>query len=334
MTIGKKMTVDRLIAIKPMYEPYVNITWQVNDFCNFKCTYCNPGNWAGLGKKYDSPSDYLKILHNMEKIISHYEKKGTKGYKFFFSGGEPTVWDNLIPLILWLKERIDDPHIAINTNLSRSTNWWKDHYHLFHDVVASFHIDFANRDRYLTTLEFLQDKVNYLCSRMMMQENRFDEVVEFGELVKSKLKNYNLEWVPLFKTISTDVEPWDYSDPKMHEFFKTHTFESKTTIHKPEGSKWQCASKEVYSSGNEMPLNGNRIVAERRNFFSGWLCNVDESLFINSAGITTAASCGQGPDLGNIYDDIQLLSKPVLCRKLQCTCGTDIIITKQISNVR
>lgn len=320
---------DKLIEIKPMYHPYVNITWQVNDFCNFKCKYCNPGNWAGLGPKHGKPEDFDRIKFNLDKIITQFERKGTKGYKFYFSGGEPTVWPFLIPLIKWLKERIDDPHIGINTNLSRSTQWWKEHYHLFHDVVASFHIDFANRDRYLDNLIFLQDKVNYLCSRMMMQEDRFREVIEFGEKVKSTLQNYNLEWVPLFSDIDINVAPWDYSEPWMHEFFKTHTFESKTTIDKPQGSKWQCASKEVYESGLEQPLNGNRIVAERRNFFTGWECNVDEALFINSAGHTTAASCGQGPILGNIYEDIQLMSRPVICKKMQCTCGTDIIISKR-----
>jgi organic radical activating enzyme len=329
MTIEKIMAVDKLIEIKPMYEPYVNITWQVNDFCNYKCKYCNPGNWAGQGPKHDTDDDFEKIIFNMQKIISHFENKGVLGYKFFFSGGEPTVWNHLIPLIKWLKNRIDDPHIAINTNLSRSTNWWQEHYHLFHDVVASFHIDFANKDRYLINLEFLQDKVNYLCSRMMMQEDRFDEVAEFGEKVKSTLKNYNIEWVPLFTTISTDVAPWEYSEPRMYEFFKTHTFESKITVDKPMGSKWKCVSKEIYQSGIELPLNGNRIVAERKNFFNGWSCHVEEALFINSIGTITAASCGQGPNLGNIYTNVNLLSDSVICKKMQCTCGTDIIITKK-----
>lgn len=320
---------DNLIAIEPMHHPYVNITWQVNDFCNFKCKYCNPGNWAGKGPKHDKPEDFEKIKENLDKIISHFEFKGTKGFKFYFSGGEPTVWGHLIPLINWLKQRIDDPHIGINTNLSRSTEWWKTHYHLFHDVVASFHIDFANRDRYLENLVFLQNKVNYLCSRMMMQEDRFQEVIDFGEKVRQTLQNYNLEWVPLFSDIDINVEPWQYSQDWMLEFFKTHTFESKITTEKPDGSKWMCASKEVYDSGREQSLNGNRLVAERRNFFSGWECNVDESLFINSRGHTTAASCGQGPILGNIYEEIKLLSKPVICMKEQCTCGTDIIITKR-----
>ena len=320
---------DKLIAIEPLYAPYVNVTWQVNDFCNFKCKYCNPGNWAGLNPKRDTKEDFEKMKNNLDKVISHYQSRGTKGFKFFFSGGEPTVWPHLIPLIIWLKKRIDDPHIAINTNLSRSTEWWRSNYHLFHDIVASFHIDFANRERYLENLVFLQNKVNYLCSRMMMQEDRFKEVIEFGEKVKATLQNYNLEWVPLFDDISVNVGPWKYSEEWMYDFFKTHTFESQTKIFKPEGSKWQCASKEVYESGHEQPLNGNRIVAERRNFFSGWECNVDEALFINSQGNATAASCGQGPVIGNIYEEISLLSKPVICKKLQCTCGTDILISKR-----
>lgn len=321
---------DRLIAIRPMNKPYVNVTWQVWDFCNYKCKYCNPGNWAGHNKRDDG---YDKIIENMETIIDSYEIKGYKGFKFFFSGGEPTVWPHLIPFINWLKEKCDDPHIAINTNLSRSTAWWKEHHHLFHDVVASFHIDFANRERYLENLIFLQDKVNYLCSRMMMQEDRFDEVINFGEKVRSTLSNYNIEWVPLWDDISTNVGPWQYSEERMYEFFKTHTFESKQTIDKPPGSKWNTASKEVYASGKEQPLNGNRLVAERLNFFKGWNCYVDESLFISARGDITAASCGQGPKLGNIYDTVNLISNPIICGKEQCTCGTDILITKEARNV-
>jgi len=324
--------ISKLIAIKPVSEPYINITWQVSDFCNFKCSYCNPGNWAGKNEKKNSAEDFTKIIENLEIIISQHEARGYHGFKFFFSGGEPTVWPHLIPLINWLKQRLDDPHMAINTNLSTSTNWWKEHYHLFHDIVASYHIDFANTPRYIDNIVFLQDKVNYLCCRMMMQEDRFDEVIAFGKTIPTLLQNYNLEWVPLFDDISTTVGPWQYGEQRMYDFFETHTFESQTKMHKPNGSKWHTASKEIYESGFEQTLNGNRLVAERKNFFSGWKCFVDESLFINSKGHITAASCGQGPSLGNIYETVTTISEPITCRKVQCTCGTDILITKEKTN--
>jgi organic radical activating enzyme len=321
---------DSLIEIRPRKVPYVSITWQVSNFCNFKCKYCNPGNWAGRNDKTNA--DYIKIISNLDIMLSHYESRGYKGFKFYFSGGEPSVWPFLIPLINWLKERLDDPSIGINTNLSRSTNWWKEHYHLFHDVVASYHIDFADSERYIENLVFLQDKVNYLCSRMMMQEDRFDEVIQFGNKLKTILKNYNIEWVPLFDDISINVGPWKYSEERMYKFFETNTFESQQLLDKPLGSKWECSSEEVYASGKVISLNGNRIVAERRNFFKGWTCNVDESLFINSSGDMTAASCGQGPALGNIYKEVRTLSTPITCGKVQCTCGTDILITKKAPN--
>lgn len=317
---------QELISIKPIDSPYVNITWQVSDFCNYKCSYCNPGNWAGVHNIKDG---YEDILRNMKLIIDNYKNKGYQAFKFYFSGGEPTVWPHLIPLIEWLKTEIDDPHIGINTNLSRATKWWEDHYHLFHDVVASFHIDFANQDRYLANLYFLQDKVNYLCSRMMMQEDRFQEVVDFGNKVRGLLQNYNMEWVPLFDELSVNAGPWEYSEQWMVDFFNKNSFETQLTIPKPDGSKWNIASKEVYKSGLELPMNGNRIVAERRNFFRGWKCHVDEALFIDSRGNITAASCGQGPSMGNIYDEVNLISEPIICGKIQCTCGTDIMITKE-----
>ena len=42
--MGKK-----LIAIEAP-EPYLAITWQVNNFCNYQCSYCNPGNWGGTDR--------------------------------------------------------------------------------------------------------------------------------------------------------------------------------------------------------------------------------------------------------------------------------------------
>lgn len=319
---------DELIAIKPLNQPYVSITWQVNNFCNYKCKYCNPGNWSG---DMNAPHDFDKIVQNMSIIIDSYKSKGYQAFKFYFSGGEPTVWKNLIPLIKWLKENIDDPQIGVNTNLSRSLNWWKDHYNLFHDVVASFHIDFADKERFYNNLVFLQDKVNYLCARMMMQEDRFQEVIDYGNMIKVNLSNYALEWVPLFDDISVNVGPWKYSEDWMYDFFKTNTYEQIQKLDKPPPSKYSCVSKEVYKSGAEKIFNGNRITAERRNFFSGWKCHVDESIFINNQGRVSFASCGQGPTVGNIYDKIELLSEPIICKKYQCTCGTDMIITKEKS---
>ena len=36
-----------LVAIVPKEQKYANIVWQVNNLCNYRCEYCNEGNWSG-----------------------------------------------------------------------------------------------------------------------------------------------------------------------------------------------------------------------------------------------------------------------------------------------
>jgi hypothetical protein len=79
--------------------------------------------------------------------------------------------------------------------------------------------------------------------------------------------------------------------------------------------------------------NSNDIIAARQNFFKGWLCNVDDALFINPRGEMSSASCGVGKNHGNILDEnLKFNLKPVICNKEHCHCGTDIIIPKQKIN--
>ena len=318
---------SKLIAIRPAVDPYVSITWQVNNFCNFRCSYCNEGNWSG---KYRN-EDQLEILEeNLGKLIDYYQSKGYVNFKVFFSGGEPTLWKGLVPTMQYFKNRLDRKvTLGINTNLSRKISWWEENYHYLDDVVASYHPEFANKDNYFEIAEFLQDKLNYLCLRMMVMEEKFDDILLVGDEVRSRLKNYNLEWVPLLKEMSTGAVPWTYNDPKITEFLSKNNFETKTSIAKPRLSM-NASSVEHYDDGTAKSLNSNRLVAENRNFFKDWTCYVNESIFISPNGTMSAASCGQGPILGNIFNTFSFPSDHVVCKKDYCHCGTDILITKHL----
>lgn len=317
---------SNLIAIRPTNDSFVSITWQVNNFCNYRCSYCNEGNWSGSHKNEDNINI---LITNLKKIIDHYKKNGYVDFKIFYSGGEPTIWKGLIPVSNFFKEELQhNVTLGINTNLSRKLNWWEKHYSLFDDVVASYHPEYAKKDNFFEVAEFLQDKVNYLCLRMMMLEEQFDQMLDIGSQVKQKLKNYNLEWVPLLDEMSVSAVPWKYSDPRINEFFKHNNFESQTLITKP-SPLVNLSCIEHYEDGTTKPLNSNRLVAEKRNFFKGWKCNVNESIFISPTGTMKAASCGQGPILGNIFTDFDIKTDSIICQKDYCHCGTDILITKE-----
>ena len=306
-------------------EPYLAITWQVNNFCNYKCSYCNPGNWGGSHRNDDNLDIYLK---NLDTIITRYTNVGYKHYKFFFSGGEPTAWKNFIPICEWLREKLPNCTLAVNTNLSRPLAWWEKHYQLFDDVVASFHVEFADKEKYKENNIFLCDKVNYLCTKMLMHEERFWEIVDYGNYLKTVMPNYFIEWTPLFDEMSVNAGPWNYKDPDKMKFINEHNIEMNFTVHKPYKES-KAVSWNRYNDGSKSPTNSNEIIVNGQNFFKDWVCSVGDCIFINPTGEVSLASCGQGDRVGHILNDISKVGpKQIICGKEHCHCGTDIIIPK------
>lgn len=313
----------KLIAIEAP-EPYLAITWQVNNFCNFRCSYCNPGNWAGENPNNGNLDIYI---NNLKAIIDKYLDIGYKNFKFFFSGGEPTAWRNFIPICEFLNDYVSCT-LAVNTNLSRPLAWWENHYKLFDDVVASYHVEFAKKERYEENNIFLCDKVNYLSTKMLLHDERFWEVVEFGNHLKTVMPNYFIEWTPLFDEMTVNAGPWKYSDPLKEQFVRENTIEFKQTLPKP-NKRCETTSYSRYDDGFITPTNSNQIIVDGENFFSGWKCNVGDSIFISPSGEVSLASCGQGGVVGHILYDISKVGpKQITCFKQHCHCGTDIIIPK------
>jgi hypothetical protein len=221
--------------------------------------------------------------------------------------------------------------LAVNTNLSRPLAWWEKHYHLFDDVVASFHIEFADKKRYEENSIFLCDKVNYLSTKMLMHEERFWEVVEFGNYLKTVMPNYFLEWTPLFDEMSVNTGPWHYTDPDKVKFINEHTTEIQQTKRKPMKRTTLTVSYNKYDDGSNEVCNSNEVIVAGNNFFTGWNCNVGDAIFINPVGEMSLASCGMGGYVGHILTDINRVGpKQIVCEKAHCHCGTDIIIPKFI----
>lgn len=315
----------QLIAVTAP-EPYLAVTWQVNNFCNFRCSYCNPGNWGGENPNNGNLDIYLK---NLSEIISKYKKAGYKHFKFFFSGGEPTAWRNFIPICEFLYKELPHCTLAVNTNLSRPLAWWQKHHYLFDDVVASFHVEFSDKERYKENSIFLSEKVNYLSSKMLMHEERFWEIVEFAEHLKTVMPNHFIEWTPLYDELSHVTGPWHYKDPAKEEFFKTHNIEIQQTRDKPAKRTEFTVSYNKYDDSTTQVCNANDIIVTGQNFFKQWKCNVGDAIFINPVGEVSLASCGQGGRVGHILEDISKVGpKQITCYKDMCMCGTDIIIPK------
>jgi organic radical activating enzyme len=323
--MGQTRNDQEIVAIEAP-DRYLAITWQVNNFCNYSCSYCNPGNYSGENTNDGNLDLYLE---NLNEIVSRYKMEGYSYFKYFFSGGEPTAWRNFVPICEWIRKTQPDATIAVNTNLSRPLTWWKKHIHLFDDIVASFHVEFSDKEKYKEKSIWLCDKVNYLSSKMLMHEDRFWEIVEFGKSLKEVMPNYVLEWTPLYDELSNNAGPWQYNDVEKETFLQTHNVEMNFTVTKPYKEN-RCVSNVRYKDNSTSHCNSNEVIVNGKNFFRGWDCDVGDGIFINPTGIISMASCGATKNIGHILSDIDSVGPlTITCPNYHCYCGTDIIIPKR-----
>lgn len=315
-----------LVSIWPARTKFVNFTWQVSDVCNFSCSYCNPGNYGAKHRNLDV-QQYIKVLNN---IIDHFLREDYTEFKFFFSGGEPTVWPPLLEICRFIRSKVPHATIAVNTNLSRPNSWWRENFSYFDDVVASFHIEGCNPKVYLENVKYLQYRLNYLACRMLLHDARFQEVVDFAEVLKKELSNCVIEYAALFEELNPHSGMYHYNDDWKREFIKNNSYVNKRDVDFTYlGPRSNAYCREIYADGGSGDLNATRLIASGQNNFKGWRCWINDSIFINPAGEISLASCQLSRRIGNIHsDDVQLLNKPVVCTVGSCGCGTDINIRK------
>ena len=317
----------KLIAIESASIKYANTVWQVSNLCNYRCGYCNEGNWKGDRKNLNTE----KVITGLEKIYSYFLSHDYKLLKMFFSGGEPTYWKPFIDVIKHAKQtNFDYVKIAVNTNFSTKKDWWEKNWSLFDDVVATYHPEFVDDDKYIENYIFLEDKINYLCGRLMMYENYWDKVIAFKEKLQSKASNFRIEWAPVFDELAPSTKPYNYKDKSKEEWLKNNNYEEQLNNYvMTDANKYPMGHQEIYDDGNKLPLNSNRVVAENNNFFQGWKCYLPESIFINVQGNMSLGSCGVIKSIGNLYTDFTFpQTEFIICPKDHCHCGTDICITK------
>jgi len=99
-----------------------NVSWSsplqrceliLTDRCNFKCAYCRgikPGLRGDL------------TLEQAKEVVDIWTRGGLKNIRF--SGGEPTVWPDLLKLVAYTKSKESIEHIALSTNGSAPLSYY------------------------------------------------------------------------------------------------------------------------------------------------------------------------------------------------------------------
>lgn len=314
------------VKIQPIDKPYLTILWQVNNWCNFKCSYCNSYSNGG---DYKNNHKVKKSIEIFESIITSYQEQGIENFFLKITGGEPSMWKGTVSVVEKFNQLVpkDKRKVSLNTNLSRELDWWEKYYTLFDIVIGSYHSEFTDTEHYINVTKFLQDKV-FLKSKIMMNKNSFEQCVSVANKIKNVCDNYRIEYTPVLASLTSEVEPYYYEDPDHIDFFKTHTNDNKTTkVEKKDLFEKIC----VTENNSRIRYTDNQIIVARKNNFTGWKCNVFENLFISRDGTIFQSTCGQGKNIGNIFEGLYNKKlESTICKKEWCHCGVDIMNTKEV----
>lgn len=107
--IGFYTLSDKRAAITSWESDLQRCELILTDRCNFKCAYCR-----GIKKPFQGDIAF----ENAIKIVDLWDSANLHNVRF--SGGEPTIWEGLIDLVRYTKNKKNIQHIALSTNGSAS----------------------------------------------------------------------------------------------------------------------------------------------------------------------------------------------------------------------
>lgn len=327
----------------------LDVRWNPNNVCNFKCRYCYPNCNTG---EYGSPKDLNLVTNNFNFLLNEYrEKLGKTRSHLKIAGGEPTLWKDLDLFIEKIKEQ-NDVYVSLITNGSRTIRWWKENGHMVDNVHLSHHVAQANLDHTIAVADIMYDLGKKITVKVLMDLTCWDKCVQAVEYLKKNSRNRFM--ITVAEVIDTDISSLaTVREIKVNDL--KYSIEQKKYLSKGlrriPGPWWFWKNRHLVTSGQVnlyesiATLDSGEIVKSKTetyinrnwNNFKNWKCNIGlESIFIDQRGDIRGA-CGQ--NLYGLNFNYNILSEdfiqkfnlnptPVICSKYNCICTPETHVSK------
>jgi len=298
---------DNVIELETTYNSlFVEI--DLGYICNYRCSYCNTTNHSG--------NKWLEL-----NVVKHFIDS-VKPDVVSLVGGEPTFYPHIKEILQYLKEK--NMLTMLITNNSVPLKWWKDNIHLIDKVVASYHIEFADFEKFKENIIFIKD-YSYVTINFSMVYGRFDECWNLIQQLK-EINN-------LFITIKLLN---NQKTRKLYAYTKKQLEKAKkpiiTKLTERINKNYLPIAKifEIYDNNTKKEIYPHELIASQENKFKGWLCWKGINILkVEGNGDIYKAICEAKTEkfkpFASIYDDKIIVPKePEICQKELCTCIGDL----------
>jgi organic radical activating enzyme len=333
---------SKIVKITPIDEVF-SITWNLHKRCNNDCMYCGEFLHDSI-----SPVKSLEELQSQWKQIFEKTRHIGRKYKVSFTGGEPVINKNFMPLVGWLQQNYS-PYLDSLRLTSNGTASKEYYLKIFKDLVSltlSTHTESFNIDRFIDTAVacnqyakqhpeksfmvnimeeyWALDIIKQLIDRLQQHQIRFS--INKINYHRTGNRSYPIFIVNKQPVPRTDLAYSDQIIEQVHQQIQEHA--NLKNIPKDEFYNIEIE----YEDGSTIKTYATRLNFLGLNKFKGWSCHAGlYRLNIASTGEVFDGEC-YNQSLGHLSDaSFQLRTEPGVCKLKKCTGNPDDIMVLKTS---
>jgi organic radical activating enzyme len=299
------------------------LDWTINSLCTYHCSYCPETLHRGvnvLKNKLEDP----KIIK--EFLIKLSDQLNGRSVHIFLNGGEPTISPSLETIIEFCNEK--GWCLYVNTNGSRSLDWWKEYAKKIYKVTISYHPESVD-DGIFEKVEYIGTQTNVGVFTLMFPPLWSKSQTAFERF--KTFKDITLEPSRVFKReIHQSDASYEYNTEQLTWLEANSGLGIKGAGFPPPVNNYYGENSIEFDNGHVEHLDEVEYVNNLKNIFTGWECTMGiNHILLDPYGNIRKSACNQAKVIGHIVDFKGLPEMtPEICKIKYCTCTNDVLIPK------
>ena len=307
-------------------QPFKVINWKLHNLCNYSCSFCGKGNNSG-NERWLSLAKYKSIVDKIAEACLE------TPFYIVFTGGEPTLYPDLIELLQYSKNK--GAWNILISNGSRTMRWWTE-FTKFDNIlirlILTYHTEQTDNYNNIADIMnlFLNFETETVCEVTHTKDNIPQAINAFNYLIKNTggiidIKGMNINEYDIYDLYSAE----ELSIIK-HASYKPGiltNIKKKSPI--PNEFRLGAALLVTNNLGITKNINVQQLMKNKWNKFLGWECQVGKDFLDINFQTINRSVCGVTGPIGHV-DDLKynFSNTSVICNKVTCGCFHDILTTK------
>lgn len=303
------------------------IDWKIHNVCNYNCSFCRPHHKDGSQRWFTI--DKYKEYAN--KIIDACD--GAPAW-FLITGGEPTLYPDLLLLLEYLKSK--NAMVGLISNGSRTLRWWKElqESHILNYLFITYHSE--QTDNYQHVAEVL----NLFHHDPIETTGFITHTIDSFEracVAREYLLNNTGAVISMIPMTFGEFNIYDkYNDTQLKKLIENNRAhgklrDTKILTNLPDQYKLNHMLKITFNKPGIVIEQDPQILKKyQQNNFYGWECKIGNDNMRIDYDIKYRGTCEVGGNQSLNDEKISFNTDYTICTSHGCNCGADMVSFKKL----